>query len=153
MLATNDTPVLVPPLVPLLVVSDPELYECEPELERVKSLVFRAGGRVYACDLTAVREVAPLPRLTRVPGAPPDVIGLINLRGVIVTVIDAGALLHSRPIQRAGAMVLVVDHGPRGVGLAVECVTDVRAVRADEQYLMLDVRDAVARLISPMEKQ
>lgn len=141
------------PFAPPLAAGEPDLYKYDSELEIPKSLVFRAGGRVYACHVTAVREVAPLPRVTRLPGAPPEVIGLINLRGAIVTVIDAGAMLHRRPVERTGAMVLVVDLGPRGVGLAVECVTDVRIVRTDEEYRTLDVRDAVARMISPIEEQ
>ncbi len=35
-----------------------------------RSLVFRIAGRVYACDVAAVREVVPLARLTRLAGAP-----------------------------------------------------------------------------------
>ncbi len=149
MLAPTDALLFAPPLA----LSEPELYDCGPDTETPKSLVFRAGGRVYTCAVAQVREVAPLPPVTRLPGGPPEVIGLINLRGAIITVLDAGILLHRRPIQRPGAMLLVVDLGPRGVGLAVECVTDVRIVRTEEEYLTLDVRDAVARLISPIEDE
>jgi purine-binding chemotaxis protein CheW len=105
---------------------------------------------VYACDVTAVREVVPLDaraRLTRLPGAPPAVVGLLNVRGKIVTVVDAGALLHGGRAggaePGAGAMVLIVDCGARGVGLAVERVADVRALRVEEGYSQLDVRALV----------
>lgn len=118
-----------------------------------RSLVFRAAGRVYACNVTQVREVVPMPMLTRIPGAPPTVLGLINVRGAIVTVIDAGELLHKRPVERGASVVLVVDYGQNGVGLAVERVADVRALRADEGYQSLDVRRAVARIISITEEQ
>ncbi len=117
------------------------------------SLVFRAAGRVYACAVTEVREVAPLPRLTRLPGGTSEVMGLINLRGEIVTVLDAGGILHGCSIQRDGAMLLVVDWGSRGVGLAVERVADVRALRSDEGYQYLDLRATVARFISITEDQ
>lgn len=120
----------------------------------VRALVFRAGGRVYTCSVTHVREVVPLPRVTRIPGAPTAVLGLINVRGSIVTVLDAGALLHDRPLAAdgKGAMVMVVDFGPRGVGLVVERVADVRAVRIDEGYQELDVRAAVARVVRITEE-
>ena len=120
-------------------------------LER-RSLVFRAGGRVYACEVGAVREVVPLDaraRLTRMPGAPDTVIGLLNVRGRIVTVLDAGAVLHGAATATRGsaatshAMALIVDCGAHGVGLAVERVADVRALRADEGYQQLDVRALV----------
>jgi hypothetical protein len=44
-------------------------------------------------------------------------------------------------------MVLIVDAGPRGIGLAVERVADVRALPADEGYAELDVREMVNRVV------
>lgn len=126
-----------------------------PSFDAARSLVFRAGGRVYACDVAAVREVVPLDaraRLTRLPGAPDTVVGLLNVRGAIVTVVDGGALLHGTPVARAGAMALIVDRGRRGVGLAVDRVADVRALREDEGYQQLDVRALVARAVSITEE-
>lgn len=122
------------------------------ETEQLRSLVFRAGGRVYACDVTQVREVVPMPVVTRIPGAPAAVLGLINVRGAIITVFDAGELLHERRVERRDSIVLVVDHGQNGVGLAVERVADVRALRVDEGYQSLDVRRVVARVISITEE-
>ena len=113
-----------------------------------RSLVFRAGSRVYACEIAAVRQVVPLDaraRLTRMPGAPAAVIGLLNVRGRIVTVLDAGALLRGTATVSRGAhaMALIVDCGAHGVGLAVERVADVRALRQEEGYQQLDVRALV----------
>lgn len=95
-----------------------------------------------------MREVVPLDaraRLTRMPGAPDTVVGLLNVRGRIVTVLDAGALLHGAASSTRGAhaMALIVDCGAHGVGLAVERVADVRALRPEEGYRQLDVRALV----------
>ena len=116
-----------------------------------RSLVFRVAGRAYACDVTAVREVVPLLRVARLPGAPATILGLMNVRGSIVTVVNAGALLHPGDEARPLAMVLVVDAGMRGVGLAVERVADVRALRAEEGYNELDVRELVTRVVAISE--
>ena len=116
-----------------------------------RSLVFRVAGRAYACDVAAVREVVPLMRVARLPGAPPTILGLMNVRGSIVTVVNAGALLHPGDEARPLAMVLVVDAGIRGVGLAVERVADVRALRLDEGYNELDVRELVTRVVAISE--
>src|SRR5688572_32361602 len=51
-------------------------------------VLFRLGDRLYGIDLGAVREILPVRRATRVPGAPAYIAGLINVRGTIVTVLD-----------------------------------------------------------------
>lgn len=101
---------------------------------------------MYCCDVNAVREVVPLRAVTRIPGASDHVLGIINVRGTIVTVIDAGLHLHGRPSDRRGS-VMLVDIGARLVGLLVDTVADVRPVRLSEGYQTLDVRAAVARVI------
>jgi len=66
------------------------------------------------------------------PGAPPFVRGLINVRGTIVTVLDLGARLDpSRAPVESGSIVLV-RYRERLVGLAVEEVVDVRELAIDE---------------------
>lgn len=83
---------------------------------------------MYGCDLEAVREIVPQRRATRLPGAPAYVLGLVNLRGTIITVLDVGRRLDpSRPQVQDGSIILV-EYGNRTVGLAVEQVMDVRVV-------------------------
>lgn len=50
-------------------------------------------------------------------------------------------------------MVLVIDAGTRGVGLAVERVADVRALREEEGYIELDVREIVTRVVAITEDE
>ena len=91
-------------------------------------MLFRVGERVFGCDIDAVREIIPYRRATRLPGAPASVQGLINLRGTIVTVLDLGSRLDAeRPPVRDGSIILV-DHGTRVVGVAVDEVMDVRLI-------------------------
>ncbi len=116
-----------------------------------RSLIFRAAGRVYACDITAVREVMQLARVTPIPRAGAAVLGLMNLRGQVVTLVDAGVVLHGKQ-SRGPTMALLVDVGVRGVGLAVERVVDVRSLRSEEGYVQLDVRDLVSGVVSIEEE-
>ena len=51
-------------------------------------VVFRLGGETYALEITHVREVHPLRGLTPLPGVPPFVAGLVNVRGEILSVVD-----------------------------------------------------------------
>ena len=95
-----------------------------------RTLLFRVAGSIYGCDIDAVREIIPYRRATRLPGAPPYVQGLINLRGTIVTVIDLGARLDASrpPMREAGGSIILAAHGSRVVGVAVDEVMDVQAI-------------------------
>lgn len=105
---------------------------------------------MYACDATEIREVLPRGAVTPLPGAPATVLGLVNVRGTIVTLVDGGLLLHGVPAAPTGT-ILVVDHGARGVGIAVDGVADVRAVRSDEEYLRCDLRAVAAAAVTVLE--
>jgi purine-binding chemotaxis protein CheW len=97
-----------------------------------RTLLFRAGDRTFGCGIDAVREIVPHRRSTRLPGAPSAVQGLINLRGTIVTVVDLALWLGGeRPAAGEGSIVLV-DHGTRVAGVAVDEVLDVQMVAIED---------------------
>jgi purine-binding chemotaxis protein CheW len=93
-------------------------------------LLFDVGRMLYGCEMAAVREIVPARTTTRLPGAPPFVRGLINLRGSIITVIDLAARLDA---GHAGldASVMLVEVGAKLVGLAVDDVRDVQEIPPD----------------------
>jgi purine-binding chemotaxis protein CheW len=97
-----------------------------------RTLLFRVGSRVYGCDIDCVREIIPWRKATRLPGAPAHVQGLVNLRGTIVTVLDLAARLEpdAPPAdgELAGRSIVLVEHGTRVVGAAVDEVMDVQDV-------------------------
>jgi purine-binding chemotaxis protein CheW len=102
--------------------------------EGTRFLVFEAEGRRYACTLGSVREIVPFRGATRLPGAPPAVVGLINLRGRLVTVVDLSVQLGAREAGgRAGGVgsIVMLGAGTRLVGLLVDEVRDVRPVDAE----------------------
>ena len=87
---------------------------------------------MYGCDIAAVREIVPVRRATRLPGAPTYVSGLINLRGAIVTVIDLAARLAGTTAAADGSVVLA-EHASKQVGIAVDEVRDVE-ILAPERF-------------------
>jgi purine-binding chemotaxis protein CheW len=102
----------------------------EPAAQR--TLLFRAGDRTFGCGIDAVREIVPQRRATRLPGAPPAVQGLINLRGTIVTVVDLALWLGAERPATADGSIVLVDHGPRVAGVAVDEVLDVQMVALED---------------------
>jgi purine-binding chemotaxis protein CheW len=97
-----------------------------------RTLLFRVGPRVYGCDIDCVREIIPWRKATRLPGAPAHVQGLVNLRGTIVTVLDLAARLEpDAPTAEDGLAsrsIVLVEHGTRVVGAAVDEVMDVQGI-------------------------
>jgi purine-binding chemotaxis protein CheW len=89
---------------------------------------FTIEGRSFGVDVTRVQEVLRPQHVTRVPLAPPQVAGLINLRGEIVTALDLRIRLGSQTRAEDGAMnvIMTTEHGP--VSLLVDEAGEVLAV-------------------------
>jgi purine-binding chemotaxis protein CheW len=96
-------------------------------------VVFRLAGGTYGIELDAVREIIPFRGATRLPGAPSNVTGLVNVRGSIVTVIDLGAQLEGASSARERCSVMLIEHGGKLVGAAVNEVLDIRRT-ADVEF-------------------
>jgi purine-binding chemotaxis protein CheW len=92
-------------------------------------LLVGIGDERYALPIQEVGEVAPVGELTPVPGAPRAVMGVQNLRGRVVAVVDLGAVLGTSTPAARRAVVVVEDAGDP-VALAVDTVVDVGRVDA-----------------------
>lgn len=93
--------------------------------ERTRLLVVTVGGTEYGIPVEQVREVVRGDRVTQVPGSPPMVRGIINVRGAVVTVLELSVLLDTQRAVTSTSVVLL-EHGTRLIGLAVDAVRDVR---------------------------
>jgi purine-binding chemotaxis protein CheW len=69
----------------------------EENLVPARLLVFRVGGLACAAEVDHVREILPRLPTTRIPGAPPVVAGLVNVRGTLVTVVEGWRALGQNP--------------------------------------------------------
>lgn len=87
-------------------------------------LLFRIGDLACAVAAATVREILPLQRATRIPGAPGPVAGLINVRGELVTLVD-GARLLGRDAGAGGGSLVLLQWGAAAVALAVDEVLDL----------------------------
>jgi purine-binding chemotaxis protein CheW len=105
------------------------LAEVPAEAAYASTAHLLVAARTLLCALPVliVREVVPWTGATRIPGAPATVRGLINHRGGIVTVLDLAACTGDQaPAQgRADGSIVLVDHGSRMAGLAVDRVVAV----------------------------
>jgi len=87
---------------------------------------FNLGGAAYGIDAQQVQEVAKVGDITRVHHAPSDVVGIRNLRGRIVTVLDLRARLQLGQVDASPAnRILIIDWAGEPVGLLVDSVGDI----------------------------
>ncbi len=105
-----------------------ETDEAPEELRRL--IVFRACDEWFSLPIEWVREIQPLERVTRVPNAPAEILGVLNLRGRILTLFDLAGCLGVPPGTRPSTHAVVLDFADPelSVGLAVQRIAQVREV-------------------------
>lgn len=90
---------------------------------------FELDGQLFGLDVLEVQEVLRVPDITPTTGAPACVLGVINLRGNIVTVLDLRrrfGLPEAAPTPNS--RVIILDLKPQQVGLAVDRVGEIMPV-------------------------
>lgn len=91
-------------------------------------LSFDLAGEAYAASIMDIREILKFVSLTEVPRAPREVLGVLSKRGIVMPVVDLGAILGLRsPEKRVDRdqRVLVAGDGERVCGLRVDRVHEV----------------------------
>jgi purine-binding chemotaxis protein CheW len=101
-------------------------------------IVFALGSARYAVELRWVREVFALGHVTPVPRAPVAVLGVVNLRGAIVSVLDLEALIGRRapdapaPPAQAGESAILLEVEGVSAALRVSSVVEVSSLTPAE---------------------
>jgi purine-binding chemotaxis protein CheW len=95
-------------------------------------LTFRLGGEEYGIDILRVQEIRSYEAPTRIANAPDHIKGVVNLRGVIVPIVDLRIRFATAQCEYNGFTVVVVLHvGGRVVGAVVDAVSDVLEIAPD----------------------
>jgi purine-binding chemotaxis protein CheW len=116
-------------------------------------LTFRIGAEEYGLDILRVQEIRSYEAPTRVANAPAFVKGVVNLRGVIVPILDLRIRLGQASEYNSFTVVIVLNVGQRVVGIVVDSVSDVLELAADEIKPRPEVPAAMdARFITGLGK-
>jgi purine-binding chemotaxis protein CheW len=92
----------------------------------VPVLAVRAGEEVYGFPLSSVREILVAPPIAEVPRAPDAVLGVISVRGQIVTLLDLPKTLNLQAEQVVPyGRVILIDNESELIGVAVDSVIQV----------------------------
>ncbi len=100
-------------------------------------LTFTLGNGTYGVDILRVQEIRGWSPVTRVPQAPPHVLGVLNLRGSIVPIVDLRMRFRLEQAEYTAITVIIVvsvetANGRRDLGLVVDGVSDVIDLRAED---------------------
>ena len=94
---------------------------------------FRLGDEIYGINVMQIREVLRHSEITPVPGAPDYVLGIINLRGNVVTVIDTRKRFGLAPGDIDDqSRIVIVEVDSQVIGMLVDSVADVTYLRQSE---------------------
>ncbi|WP_455234543.1 chemotaxis protein CheW [Thiogranum longum] len=92
----------------------------------VQWVTFRLADEIYGINVMQVQEVLRISEIAPVPGAPHYVLGIINLRGNVVTVIDTRIRLGLETTEVTDSTRIVIIEGAKHVvGILVDCVAEV----------------------------
>jgi purine-binding chemotaxis protein CheW len=95
-------------------------------------LTFRLGTEEYGIDILRVQEIRSYEAPTRIANAPSFVKGVVNLRGVIVPIIDLRIKLGCESVEYNGfTVVIVLNVRGRVIGAVVDSVSDVLELTKD----------------------
>jgi purine-binding chemotaxis protein CheW len=104
--------------------------QTEIHSDTVELATFYVGEALCGMDILKVQEINKLIEMTRVPQAPEYVLGILNLRGEIVTIIDLGNKLSLKSTEMSDkTRNIIVNSNGEHIGLMVEKISDV--VQAD----------------------
>jgi purine-binding chemotaxis protein CheW len=106
-------------------------------------LTFRIGGEEYGMDILKVQEIRSYEAPTRVAHAPSFVKGVINLRGVIVPIMDMRIKLGCDAQYNGFTVVIVMNIGNRVLGMVADSVSDVLELEADQIRAASEISAAI----------
>lgn len=115
----------------------------ESETSRCKYLVFSLMNENYGVPLSFVKEVIGLIGITQIPDAPDYVVGLINLRGKIISVIDLRAKLKmtKESYQEKKTAIVITEIGDQTIGTIVDDVKEVANFEMSQVESQLNIQN------------
>jgi len=106
-------------------------------------LTFALGTEEYGVDILKVQEIRGYDAVTRLPDAPDYIKGVINLRGIIVPVVDMRVKFRLACEYGPTTVMIVLSVGGRVVGMVVDSVSDVMRLDPAQIRTVPDIGGAI----------
>ena len=99
--------------------------------ETIQYVTVVIGGQLFGLPISQVHDVFVPDSVTRVPLSAPEVAGVLNLRGRIVTAIDMRRRLHLPPLEEGQMMAVGIEYKQESYGLVIDSVGEVLNLSAN----------------------
>lgn len=130
-----------------------ELLEQEEDTQKDRFLTFQVGNEVYGIEIKCVTEIIGIQPITEVPELPAYIIGIINLRGKIIPVMDVRLRFKKEEVEyNDRTCIIVVDIEGVSIGLIVDNVSEVLSIPEEEIVAPPDVKNGGNRYIKGIGK-
>ncbi|MCS6865711.1 MAG: chemotaxis protein CheW [Gemmataceae bacterium] len=107
-------------------------------------LTFRLADEEYGVEILRVQEIKGYSKITPLPNTPPEIKGVMNLRGTVVPIIDLRVRFGLRETEyNRFTVIIVVTVGTKIVGLVVDAVSDVLNVTSQDAVAAPDLGSGV----------
>ncbi|WP_342071638.1 chemotaxis protein CheW [Yoonia algicola] len=107
-------------------------HEDAKAAKQIEFVTLVAGGQSFCIEITQIREIRRWTPVTLLPHSPPYVLGVINLRGAVIPILDLAAKLGFQPIEPTERhVIIIIAIEERIVGLLVESVSEILGISSD----------------------
>lgn len=105
-------------------------------------LYFKLGDESYALPLLDVKEVIAMPEVTPIPQSPTYFLGIMNLRGQVISVMDLRAKLGIKYDKNESVTVIICEFASFQIGVVVNSVENVVTLNENEVSPSTDIQNA-----------
>lgn len=111
----------------------PEIQTSGNTQAPLEFLSFTLGEEEYGIDIQKVQELRGYDAVTRIANAPLFIKGVVNLRGIIITIVDMRIKFNiCEPTYDQFTVVIILNIGERVMGIVVDSVSDVITLATDQ---------------------
>lgn len=112
-------------------------------------LTFKLAGEEYGIDILTVQEIRGFERATRIPQTPDYLLGVINLRGAVVPIVDLRVRFRLEDSSVGANTVIILvkiagEHSDRTIGMVVDAVSDVHFIGENDLGAVPNLGGALA---------
>lgn len=122
--------------------------------ENLQVVVFNVGASSYAVDIAYVEEILKYQPVTSLPGSTSKVVGVSNIRGSVIPMVDGGILEKSVLLGDEDTSVIVLMVGDKRFGLMVESVREILTIGEESlESLQLSTASGYVKRVIKLEDE
>ncbi len=121
------------------------MEKTEETKEMIKIIGFILYEEEYALKIENVKEIIKIIKMTRVPRTEKYIVGVINLRGVVIPIIDLNKKFDVEVEKKNSQRIIIVDLDSTMIGLIVDEVSEVLEMSSDQIFINPTIKSTIKK--------